>query len=71
MAETPLNSGHKYFTHVVIIEEILDFTVWCGTILVLSGEHIVALMIGEMVLYNSNECCTMFLYAKSLYGNIC
>lgn len=41
------------------MEEILDFTVWCGTILVLSGEHIVALMIGEMVLYNSNECCTL------------
>lgn len=41
------------------MEEILDFAVWCGTILVLSGEHIVALMIGEMVLYNSNECCTL------------
>jgi len=41
------------------MEEILDFTVWCGTILVLSGEHIVALMIGEMVLCNSNECYTL------------
>jgi len=25
------------------MEEILDFTVWCGTFFVLSGEHIVAL----------------------------